>query len=109
MADNVNHPSHYADGCSMECIETMRIAFGAEHLYIYCACNAYKYMWRYKSKNGMEDLKKAKWYLDYAQRLIENGAAKGSEFPNLSDMFDIWNDMWDSLVQTEAIKNLPKK
>ena len=69
MADNVNHPVHYADTCSMECIETMLIAFGAEAVFDFCICNAYKYLWRHKHKNGEEDLNKAKWYINKAEEV----------------------------------------
>ena len=34
-----------------------------------CTGNAIKYLWRWKQKNGVEDLRKAKWYIS---RLIEN-------------------------------------
>lgn len=63
-ADMVNHPSHYADSCSMECIESMEIAFGVECTAVYCLINAYKYLWRRKAKNGSQDVKKALWYLN---------------------------------------------
>lgn len=69
--DNVNHPSHYEKGCSLECIEVMRVTFGKRAVYDFCLCNSFKYMWRYKSKNGIEDLEKAKWYLDYISHDIE--------------------------------------
>ena len=59
----VNHPQHYQE-CSMECIETMIIAFGAMETMKWCCITAYKYLFRYTSKNGIEDLKKAKWYLN---------------------------------------------
>lgn len=61
-SDNVNHPNHYAKSCSMECIDTMEITFGIEAVIHYCKCNAFKYLWRYKNKNGLEDLEKALWY-----------------------------------------------
>ena len=61
--DNVNHPKHYKQ-TSLECIETMIIAFGAEAVAMNCCINCYKYLFRYTSKNGIEDLKKAKWYLN---------------------------------------------
>lgn len=67
--DNIN-PSHYKDSCSIECIESMIIAFGAEAVYDFCICNAYKYVWRYKNKNGNEDLFKAKWYVDKAEEIF---------------------------------------
>jgi len=61
--DNVNHPSHYADTCSIECIDVMELAFGNDATFKYCIINAFKYMWRYKNKNGLEDVKKAQWYI----------------------------------------------
>ncbi|MEI3223940.1 MAG: DUF3310 domain-containing protein [Gemmiger sp.] len=44
MTDNVNHPAHYETG-KFE-------------------CNAFKYLYRAKRKNGLEDMKKAVWYLN---------------------------------------------
>lgn len=68
--DMVNHPKHYADSCSIECIDAMQATFGTKDLAKYCAVNSYKYLWRYKSKNGLEDLKKAEWYLNKFDELI---------------------------------------
>ena len=65
--DNVNHPAHYTSG-GIECIDAMQAAFGAEAVKDFCLCNAFKYLWRHRNKNGVEDLKKARWYLN---RLIE--------------------------------------
>ena len=62
--DNVNHPAHYESQTSLECIDVMEIAFGADAVGNFCLCNAFKYLWRYKHKGGVEDVKKAKWYLD---------------------------------------------
>lgn len=62
--DMVNHPTHYANSCSIECIQSMEIAFGIEYTAVYCLINAYKYLWRRKAKNGSQDVKKALWYLD---------------------------------------------
>lgn len=71
-ADMVNHPSHYADSCSMECIESMEIAFGVEYVAVYCLINAYKYLWRRKAKNGSQDVKKALWYLNRYTSYVDN-------------------------------------
>lgn len=68
IKDFVNHPTHYSE-CSLECIEVMRITFGDSAVYNFCICNAFKYLWRYKFKNGDEDLKKAEWYVDYAEQM----------------------------------------
>lgn len=67
--DNVNHPKHYEGHCSIECIDNMRLIFGSQNVTDYCMVNAYKYLSRYRYKNGYEDLKKAKWYLDKAEVL----------------------------------------
>lgn len=75
-ADNVNHPKHYADSCSIECIDAMQATFGTKDLAKYCAVNSYKYLWRYKSKNGLEDLKKAEWYLNKFDELLEEANNK---------------------------------
>ena len=62
--DNVNHPSHYTQG-KIECIdaieESTKGLIGSSAV---CVANVIKYIWRYKFKNGIEDLKKARWYLD---------------------------------------------
>jgi hypothetical protein len=57
-SDPVNHPVHYTSNASgIECIEIV------EHMN-FCLGNAVKYIWRADHKNGLEDLKKARWYLD---------------------------------------------
>lgn len=63
-SDNVSHPSHYTQG-GVECIEAIEAALGAEGFAGYCAGNVIKYVWRYRHKNGVEDLRKAREYLDY--------------------------------------------
>lgn len=65
--DPVNRPAHYTSG-GIECIDAMQAAFGDETVKDFCLCNAFKYLWRHRQKNGVEDLKKCQWYLN---RLIE--------------------------------------
>lgn len=62
-ADNVEHPSHYTGG-SIECIDAMAETQGVEAVKNFCICNAFKYLWRHDKKNGVEDVKKAAWYLN---------------------------------------------
>jgi hypothetical protein len=62
--DMVNHPPHYKSSpaqCSncgerIECIEVVR------HMPFNIG-NAIKYLWRFEHKGGIEDLKKARWYI----------------------------------------------
>lgn len=61
--DIVNHPGHYETG-KFECIEVMQEALGVDTVKNFCVCNAFKYLYRHKRKNGLEDIKKAKWYID---------------------------------------------
>lgn len=70
--DKVNNPSHYASG-SIECIDAMLSAFGKEGVMWFCHLNAFKYLWRADKKgNELEDLKKARWYLDKEIALKES-------------------------------------
>ena len=71
VQDMVNHPYHYEGSTSIECIDAMLVAFGSYNVFYFCLQNAFKYLWRHKNKNGLEDVKKAKWYLDYARYILE--------------------------------------
>lgn len=67
--DNVNHPSHYNES-GIECVEAIRATLG-EGFQDYCKGNVMKYLWRYKYKNGLEDLQKARVYLNWMIESIE--------------------------------------
>jgi hypothetical protein len=60
-SDPVN-PSHYKQG-GIECIEAIKAAL-CEGFPDYLRGNVMKYLWRYKEKGGVEDLRKSAWYLD---------------------------------------------
>lgn len=61
--DEINHPDRYAGG-KFECIEVMADVFGKEAVKDFCLLNAFKYIWRQEKKGGVEDVKKAVWYLN---------------------------------------------
>ena len=62
--DPVNRPSHYASG-GVECIEAIKASMSREAFLGYLKGNVQKYLWRYEKKvNHVEDLKKARWYLE---------------------------------------------
>ena len=69
--DNIN-PDHYKNSTSLECIEAMQLAFGKKAVLNFCICNAWKYLWRWQNKNGLEDLYKAQWYCDRATFLDDH-------------------------------------
>ena len=62
--DMVNHPNHYTQG-KFECIEVLEeISKQCTDFEAYLIGTILKYLWRWKFKNGLEDLKKARWYLN---------------------------------------------
>lgn len=70
MADMINHPSHYETG-NFECIDVMTETQGVKAVMNFCVCNAFKYLYRHRNKNGIEDIKKAIWYLNKYIELSE--------------------------------------
>ena len=64
--DMVNSPPHY-NKYGVECIDAIMSATGEGFEY-YLQGNIMKYLWRYRYKDGSQDLKKALWYLN---KLIE--------------------------------------
>ena len=71
MTDMVNHPPHYNAGKYevIDIIESITNSMELTPFEGYCLGNVIKYIARFKNKNGAEDLKKAKWYID---KLIGN-------------------------------------
>lgn len=70
-ADAVNHPSHYTSG-GIECIAAIKASMSAEEYRGYLKGNVMKYLWRYESKGKpAEDLKKARTYLEWLIKEIE--------------------------------------
>ena len=67
--DNVNHPPHYNQG-GIECIEAIKAALG-DGFVAYLRGNVIKYLWRCEHKGGIEDLRKAAFYLDRAIKEME--------------------------------------
>jgi hypothetical protein len=71
VKDNVNHPTHYTQG-KIECIEAIAEATKQlQGIEAVATANVIKYVWRWKSKNGIEDLQKAQWYLNHLIKQIQ--------------------------------------
>jgi predicted transcriptional regulator len=62
-SEAVNSPPHYNSG-KVECIDAIESMLTKEEFIGYLRGNILKYQWRYKLKNGAEDIKKAQWYLN---------------------------------------------
>lgn len=68
--DAVSHPAHYTSG-GIECIDCIKAALG-EYFMGFLIGNVIKYTYRYKDKNGAEDLRKGMKYLEWAIKELEN-------------------------------------
>ena len=69
QTDMVNSPPHY-NKAGIECIDAIAAATGDGYEH-YLQGNILKYLWRYRYKNGTEDLKKAQWYLTKLIKEVE--------------------------------------
>lgn len=58
--DPIN-PDYYKQS-NLQCIEAIGCFANTQD---FCMGNVIKYLWRWRGKNGLEDLKKARWYLDH--------------------------------------------
>ena len=65
--NNVHSPAHYNQG-QTECIDAIEAMLSVEEYIGYLRGNSMKYRWRFRYKNGFEDLSKAQWY---EQRLVK--------------------------------------
>lgn len=69
--DKVNHPVHYADQGEIECIDFITVMVAPyQGVVAGDLQNVVKYTWRADYKNGIEDLKKALWYVHHATKQI---------------------------------------
>lgn len=70
VPDMVNHPPHYNSG-KIEVIEIMEDQLSSEEYRGYIKGQVLKYITREHHKNGLEDLKKAQWYLNRLIKYME--------------------------------------
>lgn len=64
-SDPVNHPAYYTAG-GIECIDAITAALSCQEdpVAAWLTGQVIKYLWRWPLKNGVEDLRKARFYLD---------------------------------------------
>ena len=67
---DVINPEHYKDG-GIEPFDYMRAKLSPEGLEGFAVGNVIKYISRYRKKNGLEDLRKSRWYLDKLIEMLE--------------------------------------
>lgn len=94
--DNVNSPSHYTQA-GIECIDAITAAVsGKSGIEAVCVANVIKYLWRYELKNGVEDVKKAQWYLN---RLVAELERKPD--PKPVPKHDVCNHDWVQAIDSD--------
>ena len=69
-AEPIN-PNHYRKN-GVQCIESIKTELSSDEFRGYLKGNIRKYLWRYKEKNGIEDLNKAQKYLSWLIEFEEN-------------------------------------
>lgn len=70
--ENIAHPHRYQSSSGMECIDAISaITEDKSGCEAFMIGNIVKYLWRYKKKNGIEDVKKAKVYMDMLIEKLE--------------------------------------
>lgn len=68
----VSHPAHYQSNTGLEVIDVIEaFTFDLKGIEAVDTANVIKYICRWKAKNGLQDLKKAKWYLTHLIEHIE--------------------------------------
>ena len=68
--DVVTKPKHYNQG-GIECIDAIEAMLTHEEFVGYLRGNSLKYRWRFRYKNGVEDLRKAEWYENKLLEILE--------------------------------------
>ena len=73
IIDNINKPNHYIGTYGLEVKDVTRnFIKGKSEMEVHRWCSAVEYLLRYKEKNGIEDLKKARKNLDWLIEELEH-------------------------------------
>jgi len=75
MKDLVNNPPHYNKG-DIECIDAIEAMLTQEEFVGYLRGNSLKYRWRFRYKNGIQDLDKATWYENKLMEILKENATE---------------------------------
>ena len=81
---NAINPAHYQKG-GVECIDAIEASMSKEAFKGFLKGNCIKYIYRYENKNGVEDLKKAEWYLFRLIALRENEETMAKEIAKITE------------------------
>ena len=77
MTDYLVNPKHYKSDKGLECIDCIEgVVEGLTGIEATDTGNIIKYIWRWKNKDGVNDLKKAQWYINHFIAHVENDTEK---------------------------------
>ena len=76
--NNVHSPAHYNQG-QTECIDAIEAMLSQEEYIGYLRGNSMKYRWRFRYKNGFEELNKAEWYEKRLVKFMEDHDVLGQK------------------------------
>jgi|TARA_R110000824_G_scaffold197329_1_gene380741 hypothetical protein len=77
MTDYLVNPKHYKSDKGLECIDCIEgVVEGLTGIEATDTGNIMKYLWRWKNKDGVNDLKKAQWYINHLIAHVENDTEK---------------------------------
>ena len=101
--DVINHPDHYQSANGLEVIDVIKeFTSGLEGIEATDTGNILKYICRWKKKNGVEDLKKAKWYLehliDYVESTETTETITFDMEKNLKTLYDLFQQLNNETV-----------
>ena len=72
LSNHVDHPNHYKLGNSgLEVLDIIEMSMTKDNYLGFLLGNVIKYVLRWNRKNGVEDLKKARNYLEWAIEKLE--------------------------------------
>ena len=108
MTDNVNHPNHYTQS-GVECIDFIRDMISPfSGVVAGDFQNVLKYTWRAHDKNGVEDIKKARWYMKHAIQMINKHGMSAFLSENGEDMISLRS--YNAIAGKEQVlERLPEK
>lgn len=101
--DMINHPNHYQSENGLEVIDVIKeFTSGLEGIEATDTGNILKYICRWKKKNGIEDLKKAKWYLEHLIDYVESTETTETITfdieKNLKELYDLFQQLNNEAV-----------
>ena len=102
----VSHPGHYISKNGMEVIDVIKeFTSNLTGIEATDTGNIIKYITRWKNKNGLQDLKKARWYLDH---LIDEIESKEDELHPENEEetcsgCSSYNILWEDISWPETI------